>query len=51
MVADDLVVKRHGDKNLDMYLLMLAHLVSKVDPIGKMFNSSFVVKTRILKAL
>ena len=49
MVADDLVVKRHGDKNLDMYLLMLAHLVSKVDPTGKTFNPCSVVKTRILQ--
>lgn len=30
MVADDLLVKRQGEQNLDMYLLMLAHLVSKV---------------------
>lgn len=27
MVADDLVVKRRGEENLNMYLLMLAHLV------------------------
>ena len=30
MVADDLVVKRRGDENLEMYLLLLAHLVRKV---------------------
>ena len=30
MVADDLVVKIQGEQNLHTYLLMLAHLVSKV---------------------
>ena len=29
MVADDLLVKNHGEKDLDMHLLMLAHLVGK----------------------
>lgn len=29
MVADDLVVKRHGEEYLDTYLMMLAHLVSE----------------------
>ena len=29
MVADDLIVKNHGEKDLDMHLLMLAHLVGK----------------------
>ncbi|KAK2573389.1 hypothetical protein P5673_001039 [Acropora cervicornis] len=29
MVADDLVVKRHGEEYLGAYLLMLAHLVSE----------------------
>ena len=30
MVADDMVVKTHGEENLRMYLLMLAHLVKKL---------------------
>ena len=30
MVADDMVVKAHGEENLDMHLLMLAHLVKKL---------------------
>lgn len=30
MVADDMVVKTHGEENLDMHLLMLAHLVKKL---------------------
>ena len=30
MVADDLVVKTHGDENLEMYLLILAHVVKKL---------------------
>ena len=29
MVADDLLVKNHGEKDLDMHLLMLGHLVKK----------------------
>lgn len=29
MIADDLVVKRHGEEYLDTYLMMLAHLVSE----------------------
>ena len=28
MVADDLVVKKHGEENLSMKLMILAHLVS-----------------------
>lgn len=30
MVADDLVVKAHGEENLKMYLLILAHVVKKL---------------------
>ena len=39
MVADDLIVEKHGEENLDMHLLMLAHLVKKLSIIRYQVNS------------
>ncbi|KAL9963798.1 hypothetical protein ACROYT_G027341 [Oculina patagonica] len=52
MVADDLVVKKHGEKDLDMHLLMLAHLVDRMfhdESVGGKKLTLVVVKIVIKK--
>lgn len=52
MVADDLLVKNHGEKDLDMHLLMLAHLVNNMfhdESIGEKKLTFVVVKIYIKK--
>ncbi|KAJ7328149.1 metalloendopeptidase [Desmophyllum pertusum] len=52
MVADDLVVKRHGEVNLTEYLLMLAHVVDMMfheDSVGEKKLTLVVVKIVIKK--
>jgi len=52
MVADDLVVKRRGDENLEMYLLLLAHLVDNMfhdESVGDKKLTLVVVKVEIKK--
>ena len=43
MVADDLVVKKRGEENLDKHLLMLAHLVRKSSFAEKLDSNIFHV--------
>lgn len=52
MVADDLVVKTHGEQNITMYLLLLAHVVDNMfhdESVGEKKLALVVVKIFIQK--